>query len=131
MAKPVKKSPCAEDMIIGANLRRIRMSRALSQEKLGEAVNVTFQQIQKYEKGTNRIGGSRMVQLARVLDCPVESFFAGLTDEQESTPLPLFSKAAMEVAALVEQLPPRQRLAIRNLVTSLTGQAEPYLAAAE
>lgn len=47
----------------------------MSQEKLGEAVSLTFQQIQKYERGTNRIGASRLHQLARVLDVPVAFFF--------------------------------------------------------
>jgi transcriptional regulator with XRE-family HTH domain len=131
MAKSVKKSPMAEDMIIGANLRRIRQARGVTQETLGEAVNITFQQIQKYEKGTNRIGGSRMVQFSRVLNCEICDFFIGLTGDHQSTPLPLFSKAALEVATLVETLPARQKIALRNLVTSLTGQAEPYLVAAE
>lgn len=131
MAKSVKKTPMAEDLIIGANLRRIRQARGLSQEKLGEALDITFQQIQKYEKGTNRISGSRMVQLSRTLQCEIGDFFSGLTSDHTSAPLPLFSKAALEVATLVETLPARQRVAFRNLIASLTGQAEPYLVAAE
>ena len=50
----------------------------MSQERLGEQMNLTFQQIQKYEKGTNRIGASRLFQLAEVLNVPVGFFFEGL-----------------------------------------------------
>jgi transcriptional regulator with XRE-family HTH domain len=54
-----------------------RMLVGMSQEKLGEALGITFQQIQKYEKGTNRIGASRLHQIARVLSVPVEFFYEG------------------------------------------------------
>jgi transcriptional regulator with XRE-family HTH domain len=53
----------------------------MSQEKLGEAVHLTFQQIQKYERGANRIGSSRLYQLANVLDVPVSFFFDDLPEE--------------------------------------------------
>jgi len=54
----------------------------MSQEKLGEAVNLTFQQIQKYERGANRIGSSRLFQLAKVLEVPVAFFFEGMFAEE-------------------------------------------------
>ena len=56
-------------------MRRVLVG--LSQEKLGEALGVTFQQVQKYEKGTNRIGASRLQQMSRILGVPVEYFFEG------------------------------------------------------
>jgi transcriptional regulator with XRE-family HTH domain len=58
----------------------------MSQERLGEAVNLTFQQIQKYERGANRIGASRLYQLAQALDVPVAFFFEGLTREEPARP---------------------------------------------
>ena len=69
------KAPNPIDRHVGARLRMRRMMVGMSQGKLGDALDVTFQQIQKYEKGTNRIGASRLQQLARVLDVPPAYFF--------------------------------------------------------
>ena len=55
-----------------------RMLIGMSQEKLGEALGLTFQQVQKYEKGTNRIGASRLYEIGAVLNVPIEYFFEGL-----------------------------------------------------
>jgi transcriptional regulator with XRE-family HTH domain len=71
------KAPNPIDRHVGARLRMRRMMVGMSQGKLGEALDVTFQQIQKYEKGTNRIGASRLQQLARVLEVPPAFFFEG------------------------------------------------------
>ncbi|MGD0565105.1 MAG: helix-turn-helix transcriptional regulator [Roseiarcus sp.] len=71
------KTPNPIDKHVGARLRMRRMMVGMSQGKLGEALDVTFQQIQKYEKGTNRIGASRLQQLARVLEVPPAFFFEG------------------------------------------------------
>jgi transcriptional regulator with XRE-family HTH domain len=54
-----------------------RMMLSMSQEKLGDALNLTFQQVQKYEKGTNRIGASRLQQISNILQVPVSFFFEG------------------------------------------------------
>src|SRR5579863_9075097 len=71
------KSPNPIDRHVGARLRMRRLMVGLSQSKLAEALEVTFQQIQKYEKGANRIGASRLQQLARVLEVPPSFFFDG------------------------------------------------------
>jgi transcriptional regulator with XRE-family HTH domain len=71
------KSPNPVDRHVGSRVRMRRMLVGMSQEKLGEALGITFQQIQKYEKGTNRIGASRLHQIARVLSVPVEFFYEG------------------------------------------------------
>jgi transcriptional regulator with XRE-family HTH domain len=73
----MKKAPNPIDKHVGARLRMRRVLVGMSQEKLGEALDITFQQIQKYEKGANRIGASRLQQLARVLDVPPAFFFEG------------------------------------------------------
>ena len=78
------KPPNPIDVHVGGRLRLQRMIRGLSQEKLGEALGVTFQQIQKYEKGSNRIGASRLEQIARVLDVPPSFFFEGLPSSTAS-----------------------------------------------
>lgn len=70
-----KKSPNPIDVHVGSRVRLRRMMLGMSQEKLGEALGITFQQIQKYEKGTNRVGASRLQHIATVLKVPVSFFF--------------------------------------------------------
>jgi transcriptional regulator with XRE-family HTH domain len=72
-----KKQPNPIDIHVGSRVRLRRMMLGMSQEKLGESLGITFQQIQKYEKGTNRIGASRLQHIARVLTMPVSYFFEG------------------------------------------------------
>jgi transcriptional regulator with XRE-family HTH domain len=72
-----KKAPNPIDKHVGSRVRMRRMMIGMSQEKLGEKLGITFQQIQKYEKGTNRIGASRLQQIATVLSVPVSFFFEG------------------------------------------------------
>lgn len=74
----MKKSPNPTDKHVGARVRMRRMMLGMSQEKLGDALDLTFQQVQKYEKGTNRIGASRLQQIAGALQVPVSFFFEEL-----------------------------------------------------
>jgi transcriptional regulator with XRE-family HTH domain len=67
--------PDALDVHVGARLRERRTMLGMSQERLAEAVGLTFQQIQKYERGINRMGASRLFELARALDVPLEYFY--------------------------------------------------------
>ncbi len=69
------KSPNPIDLHVGSRVRMRRMLLGMSQEKLGEALGVTFQQVQKYEKGMNRIGASRLQDIAKILDAPPSFFF--------------------------------------------------------
>jgi transcriptional regulator with XRE-family HTH domain len=69
------EKPNPIDVHVGARVRLRRNMLGLSQEKLGEAIGLTFQQVQKYERGANRIGASRLHDLSRVLDVPVSFFF--------------------------------------------------------
>jgi transcriptional regulator with XRE-family HTH domain len=73
----VKKTPNPIDKHVGSRVRMRRMLMGMSQEKLGEALGLTFQQVQKYEKGTNRIGASRLKQISQVLGVPIGFFFDG------------------------------------------------------
>src|SRR3954462_2508009 len=75
-----KKAPNPTDKHVGARVRMRRMMLSMSQEKLGDALSLTFQQVQKYEKGTNRIGASRLQQIAHFLQVPVSFFFEGAPD---------------------------------------------------
>jgi transcriptional regulator with XRE-family HTH domain len=72
-----KKAPNPIDRHVGSRVRMRRMMLSMSQEKLGDALGLTFQQVQKYEKGTNRIGASRLQQIAHILQVPVSFFFEG------------------------------------------------------
>src|SRR6476469_8603004 len=72
-----KKAPNPTDKHVGARVRMRRMMLGMSQEKLGDALSLTFQQVQKYEKGTNRIGASRLQQISNILQVPVSFFFEG------------------------------------------------------
>jgi transcriptional regulator with XRE-family HTH domain len=72
-----KKTPNPIDKHVGSRVRMRRMMVGMSQEKLGDALGLTFQQVQKYEKGTNRIGASRLQQISHILQVPVAFFFEG------------------------------------------------------
>jgi transcriptional regulator with XRE-family HTH domain len=72
-----KKAPNPIDKHVGSRVRMRRMMLGMSQEKLGDALGLTFQQVQKYEKGTNRIGASRLQQIAHILQVQVSFFFEG------------------------------------------------------
>lgn len=75
-----KKIPNPVDRYVGSRVRMRRMMISMSQEKLGERLGITFQQVQKYEKGTNRIGASRLQQISSILGVPVSFFFEGAPD---------------------------------------------------
>ena len=72
-----KKVPNPIDKHVGSRVRMRRMMLGMSQEKLGDALDLTFQQVQKYEKGTNRIGASRLQHISQILQVPVSFFFEG------------------------------------------------------
>jgi transcriptional regulator with XRE-family HTH domain len=78
MTKKQRPDEQAVDKIIGRNLRAFRLQKNMSQEKIAAVVKLTFQQVQKYEKGTNRISGSRMAQLCQLLNVTPNDFFKGV-----------------------------------------------------
>lgn len=71
------KTPNPIDKYVGSRIRMRRILLSMSQEKLGEALGLTFQQVQKYEKGTNRVGASRLQQISDILQVPVSFLFEG------------------------------------------------------
>lgn len=79
-------TPKPVDIHVGNRLRLRRTLLGMSQEKLGTALSLTFQQIQKYEKGANRIGSSRLYEIGRILGVPVSYFFEGFEDENDPPP---------------------------------------------
>lgn len=74
-------NPNPVDIHVGGRIRLRRTLLGMSQEKLGKAIGLTFQQVQKYERGTNRVGSSRLFQLAKVLNVPVSFFFDDMPNE--------------------------------------------------
>lgn len=77
----VKSNPEPVDVHVGSRVRLRRTLLGMSQDKLGKALSLTFQQIQKYERGANRIGSSRLYQLSQILDVPVSFFFDDMPAE--------------------------------------------------
>jgi transcriptional regulator with XRE-family HTH domain len=71
------KAPDPVDKYVGSRVRMRRIMLGMSQEKLGEALGLTFQQVQKYEKGTNRVSASRIQQITEILQVPVSFLFEG------------------------------------------------------
>lgn len=78
-----KKSPNPVDIHVGARIRLRRNMIGLSQERLGESLGITFQQIQKYEKGMNRVGASRLQAIANILNVPVTFFFDDMPGQSD------------------------------------------------
>src|SRR5262245_65111905 len=84
-----RRSRDPRDLEVAKRVRALRLQRGISQTELGGVLDVTFQQVQKYETGTNRISAGRLQQIAEVLDVPVTYFYAGLDDNgngREPTP---------------------------------------------
>lgn len=131
-----KKAPNPIDKHVGSRVRMRRMMLSMSQEKLGDALGLTFQQVQKYEKGTNRIGASRLSQISNILGVPVSFFFEGAPHvgvSQSGKALPpvdylqdllatseglAMAKAFMRIQA------PRLRRRVVDLVEEMTNEGE-------
>lgn len=78
--------PHPTDVAVGARVRELRIRAGLSQQALAERIGLSFQQVQKYEKGANRMGASRLIQIAAVLNVPVEALFQGLETSDAGMP---------------------------------------------
>lgn len=103
--RPKVETPNPIDVRVGARLRLRRNMLGLSQEKLGEAIGLTFQQVQKYERGANRIGASRLHELSRVLDVPISFFF----DDTDPVRVPALGGFAEPPAEAFESNPLHKR----------------------
>jgi transcriptional regulator with XRE-family HTH domain len=130
-----KKSPNPTDKHVGSRVRMRRMMLGMSQEKLGDALGLTFQQVQKYEKGTNRIGASRLQQIGHFLQVPVAFFFEGAPDVPGTTggmneaPSPAYvadflstSDGLALTKAFMRIMDPKLRRRIVDLVSQIAGE---------
>lgn len=108
------------DVIIGRRLRARRQSLGLSQRKLGEILGVSFQQVQKYERGTNRIAVTILVRAAAALDAPTSFFLQGIGPQiEEPEQQMLHGRDAMVARALAKIEDRKVRAAFRTLVQAL------------
>jgi transcriptional regulator with XRE-family HTH domain len=132
-----KKAPNPIDKHVGSRVRMRRMMLAMSQEKLGDALGLTFQQVQKYEKGTNRIGASRLQQISHILQVPVAFFFEGApnlhgtTEGMKDAPSPAYvsdflatSEGLSLTKAFMRIKEPKLRRRIVDLVEEIAGEDE-------
>jgi transcriptional regulator with XRE-family HTH domain len=134
-----KKAPNPTDKHVGARVRMRRMMLGMSQEKLGDALGLTFQQVQKYEKGANRIGASRLQQIAHILQVPVSFFFEGAPSVPGQVPAEGFAEAPSPAyvsdflatsdglaltKAFMRIKDPKLRRRIVDLVEQMVGDAE-------
>ena len=92
-------NPNPIDVHVGTRVRLRRTLLGMSQEKLGESLGLTFQQVQKYERGANRIGASRLFDLSRVLDVPVSFFFDDMSDAIKAQTPSILAGGGLEDAA--------------------------------
>jgi transcriptional regulator with XRE-family HTH domain len=134
-----KKAPNPIDKHVGSRVRMRRMMLSMSQEKLGGALGLTFQQVQKYEKGTNRIGASRLQQISHILQVPVAFFFEGAPtfhpqnegDGMGEAPSPTYvsdflatSDGLALTKAFMEIKEPKLRRRIVDLVEEIAGRED-------
>jgi transcriptional regulator with XRE-family HTH domain len=116
------KAPHAVDRIVGRNIRLRRLSKGLSQTELASKIGVTFQQVQKYEKGTNRVGASRLSRIAQALAVPIGVFFdggpgAGTEAQSDVSPLALLSEP--QTLRLVKAFSQIAETEVRAVIVSL------------
>ena len=134
-----QKSPNPVDLHVGGRVRMRRRMLGVSQERLAEALGLTFQQVQKYERGANRVSASKLYDIARFLSVPIAYFFEGLADpieagagERESGGSEqlvhdfLMTAEGLELAATFPRIQrPRLRRRLLDLVRTLVEDDEP------
>ena len=121
-----KRRAGAEDVEIGRKIRALRLQRGLSQSGLGEGIGLTFQQVQKYEKGTNRVSAGRLQRIANLLQVPITFFYSSMGErtkkhDAKSTGLSLVqTKGALRLLRSYADIPSRStKYALVALAESL------------
>lgn len=115
--KKTKGQPTDVDRIIGSNLFKIRKARGFSQTKLGKKLDITFQQVQKYETGVNRVSASTLLKISEAMNVPILDFYAGLIDTHNSF-LDDISARTLKLAIALEQKENKELInSIRKLIS--------------
>lgn len=112
-ANPKKPNPV--DVEVGRRIRLQRKLKEMSQSALADELGITFQQVQKYEKGSNRVGASRMAEIARVLDVPVSHFFEG----QGTQPINSADEGGYGTSELAEFLASAEGVSLNRAFSSI------------
>lgn len=123
------KKPHPVDVHVGTRVRLRRTLAGMSQDKLGNALGLTFQQVQKYERGANRIGSSRLYQLSQILDVPVSFFFDDMPAEitgKATTGASMKGITSKDVRVLRElsELSEAQQKAVLNVIRAIKAGGE-------
>ncbi len=130
------KTPSGIDRIVGQRLRWRRRELRLTQEQLGEQLGLTFQQVQKYEKGVNRISAGRLFEMASVLTVPITYFYEGVADMLKSSPLavqedghppelPTMDTEALELVSMFQKISdPTLRKSLLNTIRAAAASSE-------
>lgn len=129
-ARPTPRSADEIDRFVGGRIREIRKQRGLSQSQLGERLGVTFQQVQKYERGDNRVAASTVYRVCGVLKCGLADLFPPIEAGEPITPRSEYDQpGARELAIAYAALSTDQRRAFRSLAQAVadarTGQVTP------
>lgn len=119
----MSKKPEAVDIHVGERLELARQSMGVTQQELGEALGVTFQQVQKYLRGTNRISAGKLYEAARFLNVEIGFFFAGLDDETDENSRDAYDVLLRDAARLPD-------LDVREALMSMVGLLRPKPSAA-
>ena len=121
-----KKSPQQTDVVVGHNIRFWRLEKKMSQTDLANLLGLTFQQVQKYENGANRVGASRLMQIATALDVPIHAFFEGAGPQtgQAESPIKFVGdqQALRLVRAFADIDDAGLRRSVVNLVEGIAGR---------
>ena len=131
----LERSPNPVDLHVGGRIRMRRRILGISQEKLADALGLTFQQVQKYERGANRVSASKLYEIARTLQAPITYFFEGLADpmaagvedggSEQAMHDFLMTAEGLELATLFPKIPRgRLRRKLLDLVRAMTDEAE-------
>lgn len=120
--KKPKGGPDPVDIHVGLRLRMRRSILGISQDKLAKSVGLTFQQIQKYERGTNRVSAGRLYQFAKLLDVPVIYFYEQLGEQPEIPPS--FSQRQFEIIQLIDRVDNDTQKSILQLLRTISVQGE-------
>jgi transcriptional regulator with XRE-family HTH domain len=117
------RSATSMDKLVGENIKTARLAKGLSQSGLAEKLGITFQQVQKYEKGVNRVGAGRLFQIASIFGMPISSFFDEKTDAipaKGSRSAPRNDPLSIRLVEAFSKLPDsRSRLALLTVAESM------------
>lgn len=119
------KKPDPIDVHVGRRVRIRRVLQGLSQSALAEQLELTFQQLQKYEKGTNRISASKLWRIAQALDAPIAWFFEGIDDDNDDTADMPTKREQLELARHLANLPPAIRSNFGSLARTINQYSPP------